>query len=353
MEMNKPAGLDANDQPVKQNKGGDWRRILPGVIISILSLAVVFYFADLGELRDALVLADGRLILLAVLLILLWLAVRGLFWRTLLQDKAAYMDVFWTLNEGYLINNLLPFRLGEVARAFLLGKKSGLSFWEILPSILIERIMDITYAIGLFFLLLPFVVGVSGQGSFAVVMGAGILLVFLVLFFLARNRDWALRMNDKIGERLPFIQRLTAKIVPSFIAGLAVLTDGRRFLRAIGWVTLNWAIAFMEYYVLVRAFVPEAKPLWSSFSLIVAALGIAVPSSPGGLGVFEAAMVGALAIFGVNSSAALAAAITAHVIQYAITGVLGVFALVRDGELLTGLYRRMRSIQPEAEVQPE
>jgi len=353
METNKPAGADGEVQAAPQSGSGDWQRIVPGVIISIISLAVVFYFADLGELRDALVLADGRLILLAALLILLWLMVRGLFWRTLLQDKAAYMDVFWTLNEGYLINNLLPFRLGEVARAFLLGKKSGLSFWEILPSILIERIMDITYAIGLFFLLLPFVVGVSGQGSFAVVMGVGILLVFLVLFLLARNRDWALRMNDKIGDRLPPLRRLTGKIVPSFLTGLAVLTDGRRFLTAVGWVTLDWAIAFLEYYVLVLAFVPGAKPLWSSFSLLVAALGIAVPSSPGGVGVFEAAMVGALALFGVSSSAALAAAITAHVIQYAITGVLGIYALVRDGESLTGLYRRVRNIQPEAEVQTE
>lgn len=350
METNNTTDRDNVELKSSQGGGADWRRIIPGLVISLISLLIVFYFADLRELREAIVLADGRLILLALLLILTWLFVRGLFWRTLLQDKVAYLDVFWTLNEGYLINNLLPFRLGEVARAFLLSKKSGLSFWEILPSILIERIMDITYAIGLFFLLLPFVVGISGQGSFAVVMGAGILLVFLVLYMLARNRDWALGVNEKLGARLPLIRRLTGKIVPSFLAGLEVLTDGRRFLKAVGWVTLNWAIAFLEYYVLVRAFVPGVKPLWSSFSLIVAALGIAVPSSPGGVGVFEAAMVGALALFGVNSSAALATAITAHVIQYAVTGVLGMYALIKDGESLMGLYRRVRRLQPEGEV---
>lgn len=347
METNEATRLDGEDLSGSQRRRGDWRRIIPGLVISLISLIVVFYFADLRELRDALLLADNRLIFLTVLLMILWLMVRGLFWRTLLQDKAAYRDVFWTLNEGYLINNLLPFRLGEVARAFLLAKKSGLSFWEVLPSILIERIMDITYAIGLFFLLLPFVVGVSGQGSFAVVMGVGILLVFIVLFALARNRDWALMLNQKIGERWPVFRRLTGRIVPSFLTGLVVLTDGRRFLRAVGWVTLDWAIALLQYYVLVSAFVPGAKFLWSSFSLIVAALGIAVPSSPGGVGVFEAAVVGALALFGISSSVALAAAITAHVIQYTVTGVLGIYALVKDGESLTGLYRRVRSIQPE------
>ena len=319
---------------------------MPGVLVSLVSLAVVLYFSDLKQLGQAILLADFRYIILALLLMLLWLVVRGIFWRTLLQEKARYSDVFWTLNEGYLINNLLPFRLGEVARAFLLSKKSGLSFWEILSTIFIERIMDITYAVGLFFLLLPFVVGAGGQRQSTILMGVVIALVFLSLYLLARNRDWALGVNEKIGKRWLPIQRLTGRIVPSLIAGLSVLTDGRRFLWALIWLTLDWAIAIFQYYVLVRAFIPEATLLWASFALMVAALGIAAPSSPGGVGVFEAAIVGALALFGVDSSVALAAAITAHLIQYLVTGVLGAYALFKDGESLTSLYRRVRQIQP-------
>jgi hypothetical protein len=335
--------------PPEQRKGGDWQRILPGLAISLVSLIVVFYFADLRKLRDALLLADIRLIALTITMMVTWLFVRGLFWRTLLQGKASYPVVFWTLNEGYLINNLLPFRLGEVARAFLLSRKAGLSFWEVLSTIFIERIMDITYAVGLFFLFLPFVVGAGGQQQTTILMGIMIALVFLSLFLLARNRDWALGVNEKIGNRWPPLQRLTGRIVPPLIAGLAVLTDGRRFLWALLWLTLDWAIAIFQYYVLIRAFIPEATLLWASFALMVAALGIAAPSSPGGVGVFEAAIVGALALFGVEASVALAAAITAHLIQYLVTGVLGAYALFKDGESLTGLYRRVRQIQPTGE----
>jgi hypothetical protein len=333
----------------ERRKGGDWRRILPGLAISLVSLIVVFYVADLRKLRDALLLADIRLIALTITMMVIWLFVRGLFWRTLLQDKASYPAVFWTLNEGYLINNLLPFRLGEVARAFLLSKKSGLSFWEILSTIFIERIMDITYAVGFFFLLLPFVVGAGGQRQSTILMAAVIALVFLSLYLLARNREWALGVNEKIGKRWPPLQRLTGRVVPQLIAGLAVLTDGRRFLKALFWLTLDWAIAIFQYYVLVRAFIPEATLLWASFALMVAALGIAAPSSPGGVGVFEAAIVGALALFGVDTSVALAAAITAHLIQYLVTGVLGAYALFKDGESLSGLYRRVRQIEPTGE----
>jgi hypothetical protein len=333
-------------------KSGDWQRVLPGLAISLISLIAVFYFADFNKLRQALLLADGRLILLAAGLMLSWLFVRALFWRTLLQNKASYKDVFWTINEGYLINNFLPFRLGEVARAFLLSKKSDLGFWTILSTILIERIMDITYAVGLFFLLLPFVVGAPEQRAFAITMGGAILLVFLALYLLARNRKWALEVNEKIGKRLPVIRRLTDRVVPSLLDGLGVLTDGKLFLWALLWLTLDWVIAILQYHVLVNAFVPQSPLLWASFALMVAALGIAAPSSPGGVGVFEAAMVGALSLFGVDSSVALAAAITAHVIQYSVTGVLGVYALVQDGESLTGLYRRVRGIQPEVKSDP-
>jgi glycosyltransferase 2 family protein len=340
--------MDDDSLTGSPRKGGDWRRVLPGLVISLVSLIAVFYFADLDKLRQALLLADGRLILLAAGLMLSWLFVRGLLWRTLLQNKASYKNVFWTVNEGYLINNFLPFRLGELARAFLLSKKADLGFWAILSTILIERIMDITYAVGLFFLLLPFVVGAREQRTVAITVGGAILLVFLALYLLARNRKWALDVNEKIGKRVPVIKRLTDRVVPSLLDGLGVLTDGRLFLWALLWLTLDWAIAILQYHVLVRAFVPQAPLLWASFSLMVAALGIAAPSSPGGVGVFEAAIVGALALFGVDSSVALAAAITAHILQYSITGVLGVYALVQDGESLTGLYRRMRGIQPEA-----
>lgn len=326
---------------------GDWRRVLPGIIVSLVSLIIVFYFADLEKVRQALLLADTRLIVLAGGLMLSWLFVRGLLWRALLKNAASYRDVFWTINEGYLINNFLPFRLGEVARAFLLSKKSELSFWEILSTIFIERIMDITYAVGSFLLLLPFVVGARGQGAYAVLMGGVMLLVFLILFLLARNRQWALEVNQKLGQRLPLIRRLTDRVVPSILDGLAILTDGRLFLWALIWASLDWAIAILQYHALVRAYVPQAPLLWGSFTLMVAALGIAAPSSPGGVGVFEAAIVGALALFGVDSSVALAAAITAHLLQYLVTGVLGIYALVQDGESLTGLYRRIRGIQPE------
>lgn len=325
----------------------DWQRILPGLVISLLSLAVVFYFVDLGQLRDALRLADYRLVLIGLVGSLVWLAVRGLAWQALLKQSASFRQVFLALNEGYLLNNFLPFRLGEVGRAFLLARKAGLDFWQVLSSILIERSLDLLLAAGLLLSTLPLVAGASWARQASILVGIVVLAGMVVLYLLARNRDWALRLFDHFAERWKLLNRLGGKILPAFLSGLSILTDEAQFIRAAGLMILDWALAFFQYYLLMRAFFPEAKPLWAAFSLGVTALGIAVPSSPGAVGVMELSLVGALSIFGLNPSTALAFALTSHIIQYLTTGALGIYALSKEGESLVGLYRRVRGVQKD------
>lgn len=320
---------------------------MPGLAVSAISLGIVLYFADLRKLSEALRLANYRLMLLAIPVTLTWLGVRGLVWRTLLQDKASYSAVFWTLNEGYLLNNLLPFRLGEVGRGFLLSRKSPLEFWQVLSTIVIERILDLAMAVGLLLSTLPFVVGATWARQASLAVGGAVILGLAVLYILARNRRRAQSLFERLGQRWPWMLRLGGRAVTSFLSGLSVLTDGFRFLRAVGWMIVNWLVAIFQYYVLVHAFFPDARLLWAAFSLGVAALGIAAPSSPGALGVLELSIVGALSLFGLDPSTALALAITTHIVQYLVTGALGTYALARDGESLIGLYRRVRGLKVE------
>jgi uncharacterized protein (TIRG00374 family) len=338
-----------NDSPNKEstNNGSpskDWKRILPGLIVSAISLAVVFYIADIRLLVQALRLADYRLVALAGLLAVVWLGVRAIVWRTLLQEKATYKQVFSTVNEGYLLNNILPFRLGEVARAFLLSGKAALSFWEVFSTILIERALDVAMAAGLLLSTLSFVVGASRASQAAVGTIVLVLSGLAALYLLARNQEWALTQFEKLTSRWAVLNRVGRTQLPRFISGLTVLTDTSRFLRIIAWMIVNWGIALVQYYLLLLAFFPEGEFLWAAFSLAVTALGIAAPSSPGAVGVFELATVAALSVFGLSTSVALAYALTAHLLNYLITGVLGVYALARDGETISGLYYRLRQI---------
>jgi len=326
-------------------QSGDWRRILPGLVVSAVALALVFYFADLRKLGEALRLADYRYVFLSILITLTWLFVRGMVWRTLLQDRASYPAVFWSLNEGYLLNNLLPFRLGEVGRSYLLARKSGLDFWQVLSTIVIERLMDLALAAGLLLSTLPFVVGATWARQAAILVGVVVVLGFAALYLLARNQASAMRMIERLGARWPVTLRLSGKMLTSFFTGLNVITDGMRFLKAVAWMLLNWVVAIAQYTIMVNAFFPGTKLLWATFSLGVAAMGIAAPSSPGALGVMELSIVGALSLFGLDASVALALAITLHLVQYLITGALGAIGLARDGESLIHIYRKVRKFK--------
>ena len=93
---------DIEQQGSSTNKSSnrDWKRIVPGLIISIISLAVVLYLAKPGQLYQALRLANYRLVVLALVGGLAWLAVRAIAWRVLLQNKASYSQVFCLVGAG-------------------------------------------------------------------------------------------------------------------------------------------------------------------------------------------------------------------------------------------------------------
>jgi uncharacterized membrane protein YbhN (UPF0104 family) len=137
-----------------------------------------------------------------------------------------------------------------------------------------------------------------------------------------------------------------AGVFSSFLSGLAVLTSPQRLLRTLAWFVLNWGIGVSMYFLPLRVFFPEARFSWALFALGVAGLGVAAPSSPGSIGVLEGSIVAALAVFNLDSSTALAFAFMLHMVQYALTCLLGAYGLAREGETLTGLYRQLLKQKP-------
>ncbi len=324
------------------------RRWLPGVIISLIAIVAIVHFVDLKQFITAIRSANYWLILASLVVSVIWLMVRGIVWRTLLRGRASYRDVFWTLCEGYLLNTVLPFRLGEVGRAFLLGRKAKLGFMDVLSTIVIERVLDLAFSAAILLSAVPFVVGAAGAGRIAIIIGALVVLGMGILYLLARNREWALGLFQRLSARWPRLQSLGGDLLDSLFSGLAILTDGWLFLRFLLWMTLNWAMAIGQFLLLLLAFFPQARLLWSLFGLGAVAFGNAVPSLPGAIGTYEGALGGALTILSGDQSTALAAALTSHLVGIISNSLLGVFALSREGETLMGVYRQLRN-RPEEE----
>jgi len=330
----------------------DIRRWLPGAIVSIILIALILYYVDFAAVVRAIAHANPYILLLALVTGFVWMLVRAQVWRTLLRNRASFSDVFWTVGEGYLLNNFLPLRLGEVGRAYLISRKSEVTFMEAIPTIIIERAMDLGYSAIILMAALPYVVGAEGSQKIGIIIGTIVVIGFVILYLLARYNQWALGVFHKLTARWPSLQKLGGSFLEQFLAGLGVLTDGWLFLRFLFWMTLNWAVAIVSYTLIIRAFFPQALVTWGMFGLGAAAFGGAIPSLPGAVGTFEGAFGGAITLLTGDQSTALAVALTGRLYNYINSGVIGGIGLLRDGQTLSGIYGELRKITSGKDTEP-
>jgi uncharacterized protein (TIRG00374 family) len=320
----------------------DFRRWLPGVIISLIALFVVIRLASWQDLSKAFSTIQIVYLIPGLALVTLWLVIRAVTWRTLLEGKPSLSQTFRAINIGYLLNNLLPLRAGELGRAIVLGKSSGLGTSNVLSTIVIERAFDLAFAAGLLLSTLPLALEMEWAKSVAIITLSFVFIGLLVLFLVANNSKRVQGWVEKYGARWKIIQKYIIPQLNSILKGLEVLTNPRRFLLCLLLSGFSWVIAVIFYFVMLLSITPDAPLWWAIFSQSVLAMGIALPSAPAALGVFEASMVGGLTILGVDYSKALAYAILMHFIQFSITGIFGFIALAKERHSIGTLFSETR-----------
>lgn len=336
-----PEGTQAEHEAEPRRKSG-WLRWLPGVVISGIVLVVVFQIANWQDLGRAFSMIQLPNLLLAVVLIVASLGTRAMAWRVLLYGKAKFGQAFFIINEGYLLNNLFPLRMGEIGRAVFMGRDSGLGAFHVLSTIVIERAFDLAAAATLLLLTLPLALQMEWVKPVAIVTLVVVATGLVTMYLMARNRGRVAIWFEKLGRRWPFFQRHIASRAEGLLEGLGVLTSPKQFLISLFWIALSWVVWVSVYYVMLLPIAPGAQVWWAAFADGVLAMGVAVPSAPAALGVFEGALAGALSMVGVSFSLALGYAILMHFIQFVITGVLGVWGLAREGRSFSSLLSELR-----------
>jgi uncharacterized protein (TIRG00374 family) len=269
-------------------------------------------------------------LLLAAGLVVISLFARAFAWRGILQERITLWQSYLIINAGYFINTVLPFRLGEISRAFLL-MPSGLGFWQALPAIFLERLIDISLALSLLFVGLPYALGFTNDLVYPYFLGGLAILALLILFLVVKNRDRILVWLEGIPLRNEHTKSRIVRYSRSILASLEILTDPLRTFKVLLGMCVGWAIALGFQYLLLRAFVPEAQFAWAAFALGAVAIGVSVPSSPGNIGLYEGSLTLALTACGVDPSVAFTYALTSHVINLGITTGFGAYGLVREG----------------------
>jgi len=309
-----------------------WQFWLGGGVTLVL-LLLLLYQVDLGELRDA--LRDANYFLLAPSIAVYFVAVwfRAFRWRYLLAPMASFpvQRLYPVVVIGYMANNLLPVRLGEVVRSYHLARREKVNASSALATIAVERVYDGITLLAFAALAAPWLLllgefdgaaDVSRTTKFFSVAIIAAFPVFLILFTL-------------LGSSAPFANRVEGwlNIVPAgprpkvkglfrtFVAGLAVLNSPSKHLGLFIYSLPVWLLEGSMYFMLAYSFgIDEHFGSVGVLLLVVVLvtatsnLATAVPSAIGGIGPFEIVAQQTLVALGVGASLAGAYSVFVHLV---------------------------------------
>ena len=304
---------------------GAWRspvvRLITGLAISVVFLAITVSRVDLGETARALSNAAPGGILLAIALVLVELTIRAERWRILLNPSAAVplRSAFAYLTIGYFANAVLPARLGDPARAYLAGRSFGISSLATLGTIVVERVSD-----ALTILLVVLLAGIAVAPGSQLSGSAAVLTALAVVGAVGAVVVGFVVLRSGILDR--GLGRRVWAVVARVGEGAAVLRRPRGVALILGLTILPFGVAVCTFGAVSGALGLPLDPVQWAFVLGVLALSTAIPAAPGSLGTYEFAGVTALGILGIGSSQALAATVLIHVIAALPPALLGLVA---------------------------
>lgn len=333
----------------KTTTGGN-NRFWIGIGVSLLFL--FFALKDI-DWRATVVAMKGAspVLLLAgtVTLVAAWL-VSAVRWQYLLAPapQVTVLDTFRFICIGYLANTVLPLRLGDLARATLIGRKKGLGISRSLGSMALERVLDVLTLVLLVFILTLVVEVPRAVKVSSVILAGGGFVALLMLTLLAFQHHRISELHRMVPGFIP--QNLARKVLllfERFAAGVHILRSPGRFVVAFALSAAVWAMVGLATVVWVYAFDLVTPWYAGLFVLVLVNLGSAIPSSPGYVGVYEYLCVLALSVWVDDRNHALAYAVATHGLNLLANVVLGGYFLMREGISLKSL-RTLGRDRPQA-----
>lgn len=315
-----------------------------GIAISLLLLWWALRDVSLAEVANELRQADPVWFFLAVVTTTFQFVIRAARWRVLLLPVAPRVDFrprFAATNIGFAFNNLFPARIGEFARAYSLSRLTGIPIGATFASLVVERIFDAIVLLGLLFVAMaspafPVADELAGIDVQAAARAIAVVAVVaggvLLLFVLAPDRS--VRIGEALARRfLPRSLRAPVmSVLHSFLHGLGALRDTRLFLLSAAWAVGQWLFLALSFVFAFRAFgITQVGFIGAVFLQSLIGLAVAVPSSPGFFGPYEAAVKLGLSLWGVPAEQAVSMAIGFHIGGFIPVTVMGLYYLWRLG----------------------
>ena len=305
------------------------KKVILGILVSIISIVLVYLSVKEINLQDvsrALKKIQFSYVIFFILLVILMQWLRSYRWGVILQpmEKIDQFSLFSVTCVGFLAIASIPARIGELARPYLIAKRSTIKMSSALGTILVERVLDgfsvLTIAVVvLFYTDLPSWMIIS-----CVLLFSLTLVIFCCILGLIWRREKALKIINKILGKFPgnFAHKID-ELIHHCIDGFQVITNIKFLLYLFFLSALVWLLDVLAIYILLLSF-GFTLPVMASFVVMIFLIvGIAIPTAPGYIGNWHLACVRAVMIFGLAEAEALSFAVVYHFLSMAIVVVLG------------------------------
>ncbi len=306
------------------------KKLIFGIIVS----GVFMYFSIQGVKFEKIIAEFENVkymfLIPAIILFLSLSVLRSIRWGVILSPikKINQKSLFPINCVGTMAIILIPMRIGELLRPYLVSVKKQVPLSSALATVLVERVLDLFTMLGILIL----VIFSSTFPVWIVRSGYSIMIVFVVLLFFIYFLPFKTEATRKLLSPLlcRFPQKFQKKIEKSFgtfVDGFKIIATPKRLIFTIFLSILIWGCSGLAVYSLF-CFHNFQIPLISSFVvLIIVVLGISLPVAPGLLGNFQLSCIVALSIFGLSKSNALAFSMVYYFLGVGIRILLGLLFL--------------------------
>jgi len=314
-----------------------WRAWV-GVAISLVFLYFAFRGQDLGEIRQALRETNLWWVLPALVLYFTGVWLRAMRWGVLMRPLGTIStrELFPVVIVGYMANNVLPLRTGELVRSVVVRQKFGIRKTSALATIAVERLFDGLTMLAFMLLATAFVTFTSELENLAIIAFVLFTVLLVGLFLLTLGGSFVDRLLQLVLGPMPTaLADRVERMAESFLTGLGIFRNRRDLLVVAGLSLSAWLFEASMYWVLAVGFGGSVREAMGAAATLlttgVANMATLIPSSPGYIGQFEygvkLVLSGAL---GVPEGPALAYAILVHAVLYFPITIWGVFEWFRQ-----------------------
>jgi glycosyltransferase 2 family protein len=320
-----------------------WRGAI-GLALTVGLLWWVFRDVPWSEVLEVLHRANLPLALLSVVVATMIFPLRAIRWRPILhavEPNIPYGPLWRATAMGFMANSILPSRIGELVRAYALTRETSVTFSAAFASLVVDRVFD-----GLVVLLLMVVAmadpafpgGIAQTRTYAGTGAVVIIGIALVLYAIVFFPDRLIRLYELFARRVaPRFEERGRQLLRAFANGLSVLRHPGRFLVVFFWALALWMTQALSFWIMFKALGIAAPFSAALFIQGLIVFFVALPSTPGFFGLFEAAAKIGLVMYGVSEGLAVAWGFIFHVLSLIPITVIGLYYVARAGMTLGDL----------------